>query len=111
MKARLFSKYGKLKGMSFEIDEDALVGRSPECTIALQDGAISGRHARIAYDTRLTRKSERVSGPPANDVGKTSRASLCVLLCDVGRQSAVGAETKSSEAVEQPTLATSWNLV
>lgn len=50
-KAKLFCKAGTFKDREFSIEESATVGRSNANTIELAHGSISGRHARIEFDT------------------------------------------------------------
>ena len=50
MAAKLFCKYGDLKGMSFEIGEQAIIGRESVCEVTLSHPLVSGRHARIFQD-------------------------------------------------------------
>jgi pSer/pThr/pTyr-binding forkhead associated (FHA) protein len=50
MPARLFCKTGQLAGSSFEIGDQAQIGKNSENTIQLNPAVISGRHARIFYD-------------------------------------------------------------
>jgi pSer/pThr/pTyr-binding forkhead associated (FHA) protein len=50
MKAKLFCKTGQLAGASFEIANEATIGKNPDNTIVLYPQIISGRHARIFYD-------------------------------------------------------------
>jgi pSer/pThr/pTyr-binding forkhead associated (FHA) protein len=52
MPARLFCKTGQLAGSSFEIGEQAQIGKNPENTIQLSPAVISGRHARIFFDSQ-----------------------------------------------------------
>ena len=51
MRARLFCPVGDLKGSSFEIHGEAVIGRSAESSIVLASRSVSGRHARIAFDS------------------------------------------------------------
>jgi pSer/pThr/pTyr-binding forkhead associated (FHA) protein len=50
MKARLFSKTGQLAGCSFEVGNEATIGKSPGNTIQLLPDLISGKHARVFFD-------------------------------------------------------------
>ena len=50
MRARLFCQVGELKGETFEIGEEAIIGRHPENVVVLAPAALSARHARIFYD-------------------------------------------------------------
>ncbi|MCH9647680.1 MAG: FHA domain-containing protein [Deltaproteobacteria bacterium] len=50
MRARLFCRYGKMKGASFEIGEEVTLGRGDSNTIVLPPKAISSHHAKILYD-------------------------------------------------------------
>jgi hypothetical protein len=50
MKARLLCRVGPLRGADFELDREATLGRHPQCTVVLPVPAVSGRHARIAWD-------------------------------------------------------------
>lgn len=53
MKARLFCRYGKMKGASFEIDREVTLGRGDSNSIVLPPKAISSHHAKILYDADL----------------------------------------------------------
>jgi len=50
MPARLLCRIGPLRGTDFDLGREATLGRHPECTVVLPVPAISGRHARIAWD-------------------------------------------------------------
>jgi hypothetical protein len=50
MPARLLCRIGPLRGSDFDLDREATLGRHPECTVVLPVPAVSGRHARIAWD-------------------------------------------------------------
>jgi len=52
MPARLFCKTGQMAGTSFDILEEASIGKNPGNTIQLQPNIISGQHARIFYDKK-----------------------------------------------------------
>jgi len=47
MNAKLFCKFGRLKGLTFEIGEETVVGRSKQSGVQLPHHAVSSRHARI----------------------------------------------------------------
>ena len=47
MRASLFSRSGTFKGHSFEIADEATIGRGEDNTIVLKSRTVSGRHARI----------------------------------------------------------------
>ena len=49
-RARLFSRFGPTRGLDFTIGDEATIGRSSDCTVRLDDRAISGRHARLLFD-------------------------------------------------------------
>lgn len=50
MPARFFCKTGAFAGSSFEIGEEATIGRRSEAAVTLASDVISGRHARIFRD-------------------------------------------------------------
>jgi hypothetical protein len=50
MRAKLLCRIGPLRGTDFDVDREATLGRHPECTVTLPVPAVSGRHARIAWD-------------------------------------------------------------
>ncbi|MDH3253320.1 MAG: FHA domain-containing protein, partial [Ignavibacteria bacterium] len=50
MPARLFCKTGQLAGSTYEIGEQAQIGKNPGNTIQLSPAVISGRHAKIYFD-------------------------------------------------------------
>ncbi len=50
MPARLLCRIGPLRGSDFDLDREAILGRRPDCTVVLPVPAVSGRHARIAWD-------------------------------------------------------------
>lgn len=52
MRAKLFCKYGELKGKEFEIREEATIGRSSRNKIVLPHHGISKQHARIFLDQK-----------------------------------------------------------
>jgi pSer/pThr/pTyr-binding forkhead associated (FHA) protein len=52
MRAKLFCRTGQLAGASFEIKDEATIGKSAENTIQLHPALISGKHARIFYDEK-----------------------------------------------------------
>jgi len=52
MTARLFCKTGQLAGASFEIKNEATIGKNPDNTIQLYPQLISGKHARIFFDQK-----------------------------------------------------------
>ena len=52
-KAKLFCKTGTFKNKEFLIAESATIGRSDANTVELAHSSISGRHARIDFDTTL----------------------------------------------------------
>ena len=54
MVAKLFSKFGKMRGKAFTIDDEAVIGRTESNQIVLNHPCVSSRHARIYY-----RKSKR----------------------------------------------------
>jgi len=49
MRARLMAKTGALEGKSFEIEDEAVIGRLPENHIPLDLDVVSGKHARIFF--------------------------------------------------------------
>ncbi len=54
MPARLFCKTGELAGAEFRIgEEDADIGRDASNQIPVSGSAVSGRHARISFDSKL----------------------------------------------------------
>lgn len=53
MRAKLFSPSGPAGGHEFFIDKEATLGRSPKNDVALVQGSISNRHARIYYDGKV----------------------------------------------------------
>lgn len=55
MRARLFSRYGKLGDLDFEIADEATLGRSQTNSIVLRARAISSEHARIRLDRERDR--------------------------------------------------------
>lgn len=50
MKAKLRCRIGPMRGTDFDLGREATLGRHPECTVVLPVPAVSGRHARIAWD-------------------------------------------------------------
>ncbi len=50
MKARLFVLGGRDVGRSFEIADQALLGRGEDCQVRLRDLSVSRHHARILWD-------------------------------------------------------------
>ena len=54
MHAKLFCKTGQLAGKSFHITDEASIGTSPENSIHLKPGILSGKHARIFFDKKKT---------------------------------------------------------
>ncbi len=52
MPARLFCKTGQMAGTSFDIFEEASIGKNPGNAIHLQPNIISGHHARIFFDKK-----------------------------------------------------------
>ncbi len=50
MRARLFCKYGIMKGKGFEFEREATIGRGERSDIALNTKEISKEHARIFLD-------------------------------------------------------------
>jgi pSer/pThr/pTyr-binding forkhead associated (FHA) protein len=50
MRARLFAKTGELAGASFEIGDEATLGRTPDNPIVVPSPLISARHSRIFFD-------------------------------------------------------------
>ncbi len=57
MTARLFSKIGKTRGLELELTthREAIVGRDPASNLVIERPLMSGRHARIFYDTDAER--------------------------------------------------------
>lgn len=53
MRAKLFCKFGSMKGASFEIGEEATIGRNEDNAIVLAHPSISQHHARIFFDSEL----------------------------------------------------------
>ena len=51
MPARLFCKTGEMAGAEYRIDSEAVIGRDNESGITLRPNLISGRHARIYFDS------------------------------------------------------------
>ncbi len=52
MPARIFCRFGELKGVSAQIgEEDFILGRSRDVTLPLATELVSGKHARIRWDT------------------------------------------------------------
>lgn len=49
---------GPSAGLRIEVKEEAVVGRSPSCQIALEDAKVSRRHARIRVEEGQTRISD-----------------------------------------------------
>ncbi|MFN0157642.1 MAG: FHA domain-containing protein [Bacteroidota bacterium] len=54
MPARLFCKTGQLAGASYEIDREATLGKGAENTIQLYPTIVSGKHARIFFDAKIS---------------------------------------------------------
>jgi pSer/pThr/pTyr-binding forkhead associated (FHA) protein len=52
VQAKLFCTTGPLAGTSFNVNNEATIGNSPGNTIQLTPAIISGKHARIFYDTK-----------------------------------------------------------
>lgn len=52
MNARLFCKTGQFAGTSFEIRDEATIGKNAENTIQLHPALVSGKHARIYFDEK-----------------------------------------------------------
>jgi pSer/pThr/pTyr-binding forkhead associated (FHA) protein len=52
MHAKLSCKSGQLAGKVFHIGDEATIGSSPECTIHVRHGIISGRHVHFVQDRR-----------------------------------------------------------
>lgn len=50
MTARIFCKVGELAGLSAEVGDEAILGRSRQATIPLAADLVSGEHARIRRD-------------------------------------------------------------
>ena len=50
--ARLFVLSGPDVGATFDVDQAAVIGRSPECDVRLSDGSIGRRHARLERQGR-----------------------------------------------------------
>jgi pSer/pThr/pTyr-binding forkhead associated (FHA) protein len=50
MRARLFAKTGDFAGASFEIGQEARIGRSPDNQVVLSATLVSGHHGRIYFD-------------------------------------------------------------
>jgi pSer/pThr/pTyr-binding forkhead associated (FHA) protein len=50
MTARLFCRTGQLAGASYQVDDEATIGKGAENTIQLSPGTISRKHARIYFD-------------------------------------------------------------
>lgn len=50
MRARIFCRFGQLKGVSAEIGGEATLGRSRGATVRLQADHVSAEHARISWD-------------------------------------------------------------
>ena len=69
MKARLFCRTGRFKGLEFEIRDEATIGSAPDNSIVLEDNRISARHARIRYDEKLRR-------PMVEDLGSLNGTRL-----------------------------------
>ncbi len=55
MRAKLFCKYGEMKGKEFEIQDEATIGRSSANQIVLPHQGVSKRHARIFFDPKAGR--------------------------------------------------------
>ena len=49
-KARLFCRWGDLKGTEYELGPDSTVGRGAGNTVVLDEATVSERHARIYFD-------------------------------------------------------------
>jgi pSer/pThr/pTyr-binding forkhead associated (FHA) protein len=86
MPARLFSKTGQLAGATYEIQDEATIGKSAENSIQLYPGPISGRHARIFFDKKAnayfledlrSRNGTRVDG--IRVTGKERLGSLSII--------------------------------
>jgi pSer/pThr/pTyr-binding forkhead associated (FHA) protein len=50
VRARLFAKTGEIAGASFEIANEATIGRTSDNPVILPHALVSGRHARIRFD-------------------------------------------------------------
>lgn len=50
MRARLFARTGELAGSTYEIADEATIGRLADNRIVLPGSLVSGQHARIAFD-------------------------------------------------------------
>ncbi|MBM2842071.1 MAG: domain-TPR-repeat-containing protein [Bacteroidetes bacterium] len=88
MPARLFSKTGQLAGATYEIQEEATIGKSVENSIQLYPGPISGRHARIFFDKKAdayfledlrSRNGTRVDGIRVRGKERLSNLSIITL--------------------------------
>jgi len=55
MRARLFCKVGEFRGASFDIQDEARIGKAGDNTVRLESPVISSRHARIYYDVEAGR--------------------------------------------------------
>lgn len=53
MPARIFAKFGEMRGKAFQIDGDMLIGRAKTNQIVLSHKLVSNRHARIYKDLDL----------------------------------------------------------
>ena len=55
MGARLFSKTGDTRGLELEFDGEATIGREPSSHLAIDRPLMSGRHARISWNSDESR--------------------------------------------------------
>ena len=51
MRAHLFSKTGAVAGTDYVLDDEVIIGRDQHCDLVLHPHSISGRHARIYFDS------------------------------------------------------------
>ncbi|MDX1504049.1 MAG: FHA domain-containing protein [Thermoanaerobaculia bacterium] len=49
-RARLLCRFGSDRGLEFDVEGEATIGRSSGCRVRLDDRSVSGEHARLTFD-------------------------------------------------------------
>ena len=111
MSARLFCKTGQLAGATYDIQDEATIGKSSENSIHLYPGPISGRHARIYFDKKAnayfledlrSRNGTRVDGIRVTGKERLGNLSVITLANSFDLIFQVLDATARAKSVQQP---------